>query len=716
MKTYKNSNSWKGNFIVPILGVIVIPIIVIMLFWILDIELKGNSNLFKSISFHRKEILSTSIGFYILFVLTTLKLWTMPKPKKTDTLGRQQWSTIEEQRKFFGVCPIDANTRLEVGGTPINYLNDDEVLYEKEAVHDLTIGVTRSGKSRKIIRQLVIIASCADESMIFNDPKKEMYYDFNTFLRKKGYDCYCLDLRNPEYSDCWNPLDTIIECFNRGDYGIDDADQFAQDMVTSLVIDDGNGEKIWIDGQKALLKGIILAVTQANCDIKKKNLYSVYQTLALLGGEKQFDKVPRPKMELSVFMESLSEINIARTAYTAVANSPEKTRGSFMTSALATISIFSSIKLAKMLGHSDFKFSDFANGKKALFVVNPDEKRTYDRVASICFDQSYQSLVFEANKLSGRKLRKRVHMIFDEFGNMPKIEKMDSKMTVALSRGIIYHLAVQDFAQLDNIYGEKVAKIIRGNCNLWYFISSSDKGTCQEIAEAIGEETIWTASVSGNFNDSASTTGGGLSYNQTNRQLIDANELMTADNRDGKGIIVKRTYFNPSKVYLPDCTKYKWFNEIVTDETEIKREHNELNFAVPRWFSLSEMEMKMALGGTETSMQALQTFSNRSLINSKNILPAPDTLFWYWAGRNDLGTKVKTNIINYVVKQKRILNRNEIDEYLASEEFLNFINKIDVEDNINIIKDKSKYNNDSYKDFSNLTLSEQIKYFEDNNI
>lgn len=127
MKTYKNSNSWKGNFIVPILGVIVIPIIVIMLFWILDIELKGNSNLFKSISFHRKEILSTSIGFYILFVLTTLKLWTMPKPKKTDTLGRQQWSTIEEQRKFFGVCPIDANTRLEVGGTPINYLNDDEV-------------------------------------------------------------------------------------------------------------------------------------------------------------------------------------------------------------------------------------------------------------------------------------------------------------------------------------------------------------------------------------------------------------------------------------------------------------------------------------------------------------------------------------------------------------------------------------------------------------
>ena len=126
-------------------------------------------------------------------------------------------------------------------------------------------------------------------------------------------------------------------------------------------------------------------------------------------------------------------------------------------------------------------------------------------------------------------------MIYDEFGNMPAITGMQSKMTVALSRGIVYHLYVQDFAQLLDHYDENVAKIIRGNCNLWYFISSADLSTCREIAEAVGEETIWTDSVSGNYNQSANTTGGGLNYSQTKRQLVDANELMVADNRDGKG-------------------------------------------------------------------------------------------------------------------------------------------------------------------------------------
>ena len=45
-------------------------------------------------------------------------------------------------------------------------------------------------------------------------------------------------------------------------------------MVTSIVVDSGKGEQIWIDGQKALIKGIILANCQANVSEDKKNFYS----------------------------------------------------------------------------------------------------------------------------------------------------------------------------------------------------------------------------------------------------------------------------------------------------------------------------------------------------------------------------------------------------------------------------------------------------------
>lgn len=81
---------------------------------------------------------------------------------------------------------MDASLNLEEGGSPINYLpNENIILYEKGAVHDIVVGTTRCGKSRKIVRQLVMIVSMAGESMIFNDPKKEMYFDFRNFLEKK---------------------------------------------------------------------------------------------------------------------------------------------------------------------------------------------------------------------------------------------------------------------------------------------------------------------------------------------------------------------------------------------------------------------------------------------------------------------------------------------------------------------------------------------------
>lgn len=678
-KIFKN---WKINLAVIILGIVAIPFFIALLFWFLDIQfLNNNATLFSTLKNRQSEIIPCSIAIYIIATYNAMKLWSVKKPKKTDTLASQEWSTPEEQKKFFGTCPIDVNGTLEIGGAPVNYISENELLYETEPVHDLCVGATRSGKSRKIVRQLVIICSKAGESMIFNDPKKEMYYDFNSFLKKKEYDTYCLDFRKPEYSNCINPLDPIVECLTGEVLEIDDADQWAQDIVTQLVIDNGAGERIWIDGQKSLLKSIILAVSQANMDINKKNLYSTYQTLALLGSEKVFGNKNNMKMLLSAYMESLEETDIARTAFAAVANSPEKTRGSFMTSALNTISLFSSVKLAKMLSKSDFKFKDFANGKKALFIVAPDEKNTYDRIASIIFDQSYQTLVFEANNKPGRKLPKRVHMIYDEFGNMPRIDNMQKKMTVALSRGIIYHLYVQDFAQIDDVYDEKIAKIIRGNCNLWYFISSADLGTCREVSESIGEETIWTESTSGNYNDNATTTGGGVSFQQTKRLLVDANELMTSDNRDGKGIIVKRTYFKPSKVYLPDFSQYKWYKSITTDETEILREDNSLHFAVPRFFELDDKEQRALLENDRENYNRfiLSKQSMQKAAANSGILPAQENLYWYWSSRNDINYSVKHIVLDHIKKSGRILTRKEINNFLNSKEFLNYLNLLDSE-------------------------------------
>lgn len=673
--------------VIGIVGVILlVPIFITFVFWYLDTNVlqQVDENFLNTFVSHSKEILIISVSLYALAFYYVVTFFRTVKPKKTDMLASQCWSTVSEQKKFFGSTVVDASLNLEEGGSPINYLpNENIILYEKGAVHDIVVGTTRCGKSRKIVRQLVMIVSMAGESMIFNDPKKEMYFDFRNFLeKKKDYKVNCLDFRNLQYSDGWNPLDSIIDCLqDRDDPDIDNADQYSQDMVTSIVVDSGKGEQIWIDGQKALIKGIILANCQANVSEDKKNFYSVYQTLALLGGEQAYNNNPNDKkMKLSAYMNSLDETDIARTAYTTITNSPEKTRGSFMTSALATLQLFSSIKLMKVLSKSDFSFREFTEGKRALFIVNPDEKKTYDRIAGICFDQSYQTLVFEANRMQGRRLKKKVHMIYDEFGNMPTIDAMQSKMTVALSRGIVYHLYVQGFDQLNDRYDESIARIIRGNCNLTYFISSADLNTCKEVAESIGDETIWGPSHSANYNPIASSTGSGVNYSMSKRQLVDANELMVADNRDGNGIIVKRTYFSPSKVYLPDCSEYPWYEEMKTDETEISKADRELNWAVPRCFELRDTEIRQAVYTDEDCNSISMSERRRPILTQKNSMPNEKELYWYWSMRDDLSESVKKHVIQHIANCNKILSRKEIMKYLKSKEFFDYINPMDVAD------------------------------------
>ena len=673
--------------VIGIVGVILlVPIFITFVFWYLDTNVlqQVDENFLNTFVSHSKEILIISVSLYALAFYYVVTFFRTVKPKKTDMLASQCWSTVSEQKKFFGSTVVDASLNLEEGGSPINYLpNENIILYEKGAVHDIVVGTTRCGKSRKIVRQLVMIVSMAGESMIFNDPKKEMYFDFRNFLeKKKDYKVNCLDFRNLQYSDGWNPLDSIIDCLqDRDDPDIDNADQYSQDMVTSIVVDSGKGEQIWIDGQKALIKGIILANCQANVSEDKKNFYSVYQTLAILGGEQAYNNNPNDKkMKLSAYMNSLDETDIARTAYTTITNSPEKTRGSFMTSALATLQLFSSIKLMKVLSKSDFSFREFTEGKRALFIVNPDEKKTYDRIAGICFDQSYQTLVFEANRMQGRRLKKKVHMIYDEFGNMPTIDAMQSKMTVALSRGIVYHLYVQGFDQLNDRYDESIARIIRGNCNLTYFISSADLNTCKEVAESIGDETIWGPSHSANYNPIASSTGSGVNYSMSKRQLVDANELMVADNRDGNGIIVKRTYFSPSKVYLPDCSEYPWYEEMKTDETEISKADRELNWAVPRCFELRDTEIRQAVYTDEDCNSISMSERRRPILTQKNSMPNEKELYWYWSMRDDLSESVKKHVIQHIANCNKILSRKEIMKYLKSKEFFDYINPIDVAD------------------------------------
>ena len=712
----KEDKKHHQELMIIVIGILIIVPIFSVMFVYMFFSLLLQQNSFVGVVSENMDIITVIIfALYIFAFSFVAKAFIFTKPKKTETLGKQSWKTVEEQKEFadFKIAKIDMNEKIEKAGMPINKINEYLLIYDTGAVHSLNYGSTRSGKTRKLLSVFVMLIVKAGESAIFHDNKGELYRRFHTLFERYGYTVNVIDFRFMKKSQHRNPLTLIVDCFkNKNEPRVDDADQFTDDFVNQVVVDNGQGERIWIDGQKAMIKSIILAVVQANIKDSRKNLFSVYQVLSVLGKEVTFKGEKNPKMLLTAYINSLEEINPARVAFTPIANSPDKTRGSFMTSTLSTLAIYNGQNLAKLLSVSDFSFSDYADGKHVLFIINPDENSKYNPIVSVLIDQAYQELVRCATATQDMHLNKRCHFVLDEFGNMAPVNQIQNKLTVALSRWIFFHLFLQDDNQLDEVYGDQIAKIIRGNCNLKTFISSADMNTCKAISEEIGNETLWVASQSGNFNNNASQNGGGITYNQQQVPLIDPNVLRYQDVTDGKGIIVTRTYFGAMQNYLPDMSEYKWYKELEEDDSRQDEEDRKISYAVPRYIIYTRADYDLS-----------QIPNVKNNIKSKTTELVEEDMYWYWSQRDDLASAVKRHINAYVKSLGYFPERRELLNYMNSEQFFEFINQIDVphinaqkENSASHIKDIQKEMSKTSKSVPKMSLLDKINELNSNDL
>jgi type IV secretion system protein VirD4 len=219
-----------------------------------------------------------------------------------------------------------------------------------------------------------------------------------------------------------------------------------------------------------------------------------------------------------------------------------------MSIAFDKLSMFNDRGLCGLTAATDIDPRDFAEKPTALFMKIPDEKDTRHGLAAVFILCMYKALIKIASAREDLSLPRNVYFILDEFGNMPKIEKFDKMITVGRSRKIWFNMVVQSYSQLNNVYGEQVADIVKSNCGIKMFIGSNDIGTCKEFSELCGNVTVSTRSVS-------TSTGGNSDFNVSTqlqtRPLIYPSELQKLNNKETTGNAIIVTFGN-----YPLMTKY----------------------------------------------------------------------------------------------------------------------------------------------------------------
>jgi type IV secretion system protein VirD4 len=525
----------------------------------------------------------------------------------------------EENKKDKNLIKIK---KIESGGIVLGMekiKGKEKIYYIDDDVHTLCIGATRSGKTRSIVLQTIGVLGLSGESMIISDPKAELYHYTEKYLKNLNYEVIVIDFKNPLKSNNYNFLQPIIDSIDNDN--VPKAIEATWDLTASLVPEDSHSEKIWSNGEASIIAASIIAVVYDNKkgrSRKFQNMTNVYFFIA------EMCKVVKGKMPLTSYIENLNNNHPARGLLSISEVAPSKTRGSFFTSALTTLRLFTNPLIYSMTNKSDFDMNVISKKKIALFIILPDEKRTYYSLASLFVNQMYMALINVADSRGGR-LKNRVNFILDEYGNFTKIADFATKLTVAGGRGIRFNLFIQGFSQLDEVYGKEVANIIKGNCENWIYLQSDDLSTLEEISKKLGNYTVSTYSLSSSH-AKFSNPSTSHSTNLTHRALLTVDEIKLIS----RPFVLITSRVHPVILKSPDLTHWEFnnffalgdkeHNRKIRQYRELKREEKKEAEEVELW-NIWEFHKEIEMG--KSYMKGIKNMIQKQKFKKKLI-----TAFW----------------------------------------------------------------------------------------
>ena len=448
--------------------------------------------LFPISAFYPKNLILTLALFFgaLILVFTSVSSYIFDKQKghglglkisgEKQSDGYSRWSKDKEIKSSSHVERVATNVKkLDAAGIPL-ISTEKEMWVDNGDYHNLVIGSTGSGKTENLVFPMVNLLAKKGESMIITDPKGEIYRKTAKNLKDRGYKIVVLNFREPQKGNAWNPLTLPYQYYKDGN--ADKAIELLDDVALNILYDPSNkgDSDFWEKGAADYFSGLALGLFQ-DAEEKEVNLNSINYMSTV--GEERYATSNYIKEYFNLKGPDSNAYMFASTTI----NAPNDTKGGLLSTFRQKIRMFSTREnLSEMLSHSDFDMRDIGKEKTAVFMIIHDEKKTYHSLMTIFIKQCYETLIDVAQS-NGGKLQYRTNFILDEFANMPPLKDVDSMVSAARSRDIRFTFIIQNFAQLNDVYGEEVAQVIKGNCgNLIYLISTELKAL-EEISKMCGE-------------------------------------------------------------------------------------------------------------------------------------------------------------------------------------------------------------------------------------
>lgn len=489
-----------------------------------------------------------------------------PVPVGQGQHGTAKWLNKKDFDKVFDSVIIDSKKLMEgkehipAGGLVIGKEDIKKSFFSRKIkekiylitkdLHALIIGATRSGKTRNVVIETITMLILAGENVFIPDLKGEIRDYTEDTAKRCGYETICINFINPYESDRKNFLEPIVQALRRKD--ISRAIEETWSLVSQLVGEPPeHGDKLWNDGEAATLAASIMAVCYDNQDHPEyQNLTNVFYFITEMCSEY------RGALPLQFYIDSLPEDHPAKILLAATKVAAMRTRSSFYVSAIMTLKLLTIPAINQMTNASDFDIEKLIEeGKKVIvYLCLPARNKTYFPLASLVLRQLSDLIDYAADEKYGGRVPVRWNFVDDELGNFTKITNMRQQTSFGTGKGIRHFMFIQSYAQLDDVYGEKVSQIIQDNADIKIYLRSPNPTTKKKISEDLGNYTTRSYSKSNNTPSGTFRNGGsdGESSNLMGRPLLYPDEV-------GK---LQRPYSlvmsdsDPAIMYAPDLSQY----------------------------------------------------------------------------------------------------------------------------------------------------------------
>lgn len=468
-------------------------------------------------------------------------LFSKHKIKNSNEYGSARFSTFNEINKNFKKEEV---RRINQVGFPIWFDKDyKKVWMDNETPHWVYLGSAGSGKSVTQVITFCSFLSSAEikRSAFITDPKGEIFNTTSKMFQDRGYEVLTIDFRNPEKSNKLNILEPIIKEYekhilyekkslevqnkkkkveynNKSMSSLAETNRLISSLADMIMKDKVEAkDPFWNNSARQLLEGLIGFFLEeyklGNIQRNQITMTSIRKFQNSSMDEKNFEK-------FKSYLDTKKYGSKSKDSLTSVITASENTYKSITSVFGSKMSLFDDVNVANVTSSSDFDFDILGKKPTVLYVIVPDEDKTYFTLVTIVVGLLYRELVKLANIQENKKLTYQIDWLLDEFANCPPLADIEAIVSVARSRGMRFHFFIQSFAQLNNVYGKDVAQIILDNCGLVY-LKTNTQDTAEEISKRLGKQTIESNSIS----QSVSL----IDYNGNKSTSLMARDLLTPD-------------------------------------------------------------------------------------------------------------------------------------------------------------------------------------------